>query len=146
MSYRTRINGVQVFGNNECYEKWINFIKTKGIEVDEEYCYDGKITDVMGAISVIEEIVMDMENEEYRTNSVFDLSFMKDKITHENSNAKSCLLDELIQHIECGYVFMPYAFLQACKDVLEMDHFHADKKHFNCYKLKKGKSIHIKAS
>lgn len=146
MSYKTRVNGVQIFGNNEWHEKWINFIKTKGIEVDEEYCYDGKITDVMGAISVIEEIVMDIEQQEYRTNSIFDLSFIKDRITHENSNARSCLLDELIQNIECGYIFMPYAFIQACENLLEIDQFHADKKHFNCYKLKKGKAIHVEAS
>ena len=35
MSYRTYVNDTQIFGNNECYPEWINYIKSKGIEVGE---------------------------------------------------------------------------------------------------------------
>ena len=35
MSYRTYIEDTQIFGNNECYKDWIEFIKSKNIEVDE---------------------------------------------------------------------------------------------------------------
>ena len=32
MSYRTRINGNQIFGNNEWHPEWIEFVKSQGIE------------------------------------------------------------------------------------------------------------------
>lgn len=63
MSYRTEINDVQIFGNNECYPQWIEFIKAQGIDVDEDGCYSGEITDVMGALSTIEDIIVQMESE-----------------------------------------------------------------------------------
>ena len=47
MAYRTRVNGVQIFGNNEYYEEWAEFLKSKGIEIDEDGCYDGEIDDVL---------------------------------------------------------------------------------------------------
>ena len=36
MSYRTYVNDVQVFGNDEYYSEWIEFIKAQGIDVNEE--------------------------------------------------------------------------------------------------------------
>jgi hypothetical protein len=36
MSYRTEVEGFQIFGNNEYYKEWIEFISSEGIEVDEE--------------------------------------------------------------------------------------------------------------
>lgn len=57
MSYRTRINGTQIFGNNEYYPEWIEFIKSQGIVVGEDGDYEGRITDVMGALNTIEDIV-----------------------------------------------------------------------------------------
>jgi hypothetical protein len=41
MSYRTKVNGVQVFGNNESYPEWIEFIRSQKIDVDDEKCYKG---------------------------------------------------------------------------------------------------------
>ena len=38
MSYRTSVNGVQIFGNNEYYKEWTDFLKSKGIEIDEDGC------------------------------------------------------------------------------------------------------------
>ena len=51
MSYCTYINGTQIFGNNEYYPEWIEFIRKQGIEVDEEGGYDG--TDNQKAIDEI---------------------------------------------------------------------------------------------
>lgn len=36
MSYRTYVNDVQVFGNDEYYSELIEFIKAQGIDVNEE--------------------------------------------------------------------------------------------------------------
>jgi hypothetical protein len=56
MSYRTYVNGFQIFGNNDCYQEWIDFIKSQGITVDEENNYKGDIRDFMGALVCIENI------------------------------------------------------------------------------------------
>ena len=63
MSYRTYVNDVQILGNNECYEEWINFIKSQGIEVSEDKEYKGEIIDIMGAIITLENIIIRLENE-----------------------------------------------------------------------------------
>ena len=39
MSYRTYVNDTQIFGNHEHYPEWINYIKSKGIEVGENDSY-----------------------------------------------------------------------------------------------------------
>ena len=56
MAYRTHVNDVQVFGNNETHPEWIEFIKSQGIAVDEDDMYDGVITDFMAALSVANSI------------------------------------------------------------------------------------------
>ena len=56
MSYRTRVNNTQIFGNNEYYIEWEHFIKSQGIEIDDDGCYDGEITDVMGMFDAIDKI------------------------------------------------------------------------------------------
>ena len=63
MGYRTYVEDTQVFGNNEFYPEWIEFLKKQGVEVDEDCLYDGYITDVMGAIDVIETIIIRLETE-----------------------------------------------------------------------------------
>ena len=61
MSDRTMINDFQIFGNNETYPEWLDFLKTKGIEIDEEGHYEGEIDDFMGMLSTIEKISMNIE-------------------------------------------------------------------------------------
>lgn len=64
MSYRTYINGKQIFGNNEYYPEWIDFIESKGIEVDKyDGFYDGEIDDFMGMLEVVEKISMRIEKD-----------------------------------------------------------------------------------
>ena len=45
MSYRTTIEDFQIFGNNETYPEWLEFIKSQGITIDEEGNYSGEIHD-----------------------------------------------------------------------------------------------------
>lgn len=63
MSYRTYVNNYQIFGNEEYYDEWIEFIQSQGIEVDEEGCYEGEITDFMSGLVVCENIVNKLEKE-----------------------------------------------------------------------------------
>lgn len=65
MSYRTYINNTQVFGNNEYYPEWIEFMETQGTIIDEfdEGRYEGEIKDFMAALNVVESIVLRLEKE-----------------------------------------------------------------------------------
>lgn len=181
MSYKTEVNGVQIFGNNEIFPEWLEFIKSQGIEIDEECCYDGKITDFMGALQCLETIVMKLEkkqqdeiaelkkkeqnnkdpnrqeyfnevlhnpNSRFYKTSLFDwrniytetLIAMESKDDFELS-----LFDQLLEIIQNSSIFLPYNFYLACKDVLQRDKMNTIEKHFFCYKIKDGESIHIRA-
>jgi hypothetical protein len=155
MSYRTCVNGEQIFGNGEYYHEWIEFIKSQGIEVDEDGCYEGEIVDFMGALVTIENIVMRLnkEREERKIEfdgktrmpieSLFDFSNIPQKIA--DPKYETSLLDELHQLIENSYAFMPYVFYQACEEQLTQDHIYTTPNHFFCYKLNDGEKIHVRA-
>lgn len=162
MSYRTYINHNQIFGNNEYYPEWIDFIKSQGIEVDEEGNYDGQITDFMGALKTIEKITMRLEaefqerkdamnrlnNKHKPIQSLFDLSNIPAELEDEkNFEIRESLFDKLFRYVRDGYAFMPYTFYLACEDILDLsDAFETDKMHMYCFKLKDGKTINVSAS
>lgn len=136
MSYRTYINDVQVFGNNEYYPKWTNYLKSKGIVEDSDGCYEGELTDFMEALDVIEEIVIDMETErrtrkesgeKFHTTSIFDLGNIYDDVL--NNPTEESLLDKELYYITNGYMFLPYAFFKACEDIIEYKGIAIRKKH-----------------
>lgn len=164
MSYRTYVNGVQVFGNNEYYAKWLLFIKSQGIKVDEEERYEGEITDFMGAMEAIEAVVMDIDKDlreqmasipasvpadsriRKGMRSLFDLSGIYENVTappKPGCDYRPRLFDELYDKVSDGYLFMPIVFYDACKDLLQLDPSHPNR--FRAYKLKPGKTIHVQA-
>lgn len=162
MSYRTNVNGVQLFGNNCYYEEWIEFIKSQGIEISEDGCYHGEITDFMGALEACEKIVLNIDTE--RTNelqrlrekhknsdketknwferhysNIFDLSYIRKNIDEGNSY----LFDELYNLIDCGYLFIPVLLYEVCKNDLEFD-LTTTKRYFS-FKVKQGHTIKVQA-
>lgn len=168
MSYRTCVEGKQIFGNHEYYSEWIEFIKSQGVTVDEDGNYDGYITDFMGALVVIETIVLRLNKEReelkeklngsvgvQKIESLFDFTNIPNKLieqeefhrTHEGSDPKydNSLFDLLIDAIDNTYAFMPYVFYQACKSKLDKEHIYTTNGHFHCYKLKKDQKIHVRA-
>lgn len=86
MSYRTNIENVQIFGNNEYYPEWIEFIKSQGIEVDDEGNYSGEIHDFMGMLTTIETIVLNIEKE--RQNEIKSLEQQEIKAKNAGKNTK----------------------------------------------------------
>lgn len=164
MSYRTKINGVQLFGNGEFYDKWADYIRSKGIEINDEGCYDGYIDNFMEALIVIEDIVRDI-NEHYKEDhnnvvndfknvdvenipkflqltfkqkSLFDLSYWEDDTKP--------LFDHLINIVDNGYIFLPYQFYMACKDIVKMEFdFENYPNRAYTFKLKDNEKIHVKA-
>lgn len=160
MSYRTYVNDVQVFGNGECYPEWIEFIKSQGINVDDEECYTGEIHDFMGALAVIEKIVLRLnkQREEYKEScggqigkrkipSLFDFTGNIEKIINQSQDETEgySLLDEIFDIINLTYAFMPYVFYNACKDALEPTNSYDSPNHFSCFKIKDGCSIVVEA-
>lgn len=162
MSYRTYVNGVQIFGNNECYSEWIDFIKSNGIEVDEDGCYEGDINDFMGALVVVEKIVLRLNKKHdelerewngklgiQKIHRYFDFTYIPEKFSDvENpvDELDNSLFDALKDMVESSYALLPYTFYQACADLLQRDHIYTTPGHFHCYKLRDGKTIHVKAS
>lgn len=61
MSYRTYVNGKQLFGNNKCFEEWGEYLISKGIKISDEGLYKGELDDFMEALEVIEKITMNIE-------------------------------------------------------------------------------------
>lgn len=172
MSYRTKINGTQIFGNNECYQEWLNFIKSQGIEVGEEGNYEGEITDFMKALEVIEQITMNKHKERQeriKSSNLFEKHFEKDKEcihndqkleglfdfrsiprnieeTDPDDKFRCSLFDEELEVIRYSYALLPYQFYLACKDKLEQERPFFTPGHLNCYKLKEGETLHVCAN
>ena len=68
MKYKTYVNNVQIFGDDEYYEEWNSFIKSQGIIVDENGLYDGYIKDFMSALDIIESILSRLHDEREKQN------------------------------------------------------------------------------
>lgn len=157
MSYRTYINGTQIFGNNESYPEWIDFIESKGIEIDEDGIYDGYITDLQGMFNAIDRITQklindrheevlkgkkDWEGKPYR--ELTDLS--KSMWLADNTP----LLMYNMQMINHAYCFLPYQVYKAVEDIIErsdIPYISEDGREWYCctYKLKPGMKIHVEA-
>ncbi len=152
MSYRTYVNDTQIFGNNECYPEWINYIKSKGIEVGENDSYTGELDDFMEALDVVESIVMKLEAERrenkknglsFHTKSIFDLGEIYDAVAACPDDES--LLDKEIEYVKNAYIFMPYAFFKACEDIVEYTGLSFEGRHTRMYKLKDGCKIKVEA-
>lgn len=126
MSYKTYVNDTQIFGNNESYPEWINYIKSKGIEVGENDSYTGELDNFMEALDVIESIVMKLEAKRrenkknglsFHSKSIFNLGEIYDAVATDPDDES--LLDSEIEYIQNAYMFMPYTFLKACEDIVE---------------------------
>lgn len=148
MSYRTYVNETQLFGNNECYDEWLDFIRTQEIEVDEECYYEGDISDVIGAIRTLESIVLNMEQKQTDSKSLFDLSDIPKTLKEQDLNDpfNNSMLDLILTSINSYYCFLPYVFYRACKDMLEQETPFSIPGRFYCWKLKPGCKIHVKAN
>lgn len=150
MSYRISVNGHQIFGNNESYEEWSEFIISQGIEIHEEGNYEGEITDFMGALEVIERITMKLyqsRKAQPELVNLFDFETIPKNVEAADPNDKfrSSLFDEEMEYISHSYALLPYQFYLACKDKLETDKMYRIPGHARCYKVKEGETLHVHA-
>jgi hypothetical protein len=163
MSYWTTVEGHQIFGNNECPEKWIDYLISKGIEMDEDCCYDGELDDFMEALTVIEEITLDLYDEraalmeklekensplldKYR--NLYDWSTLVDAYKSDAADFPDfhdSLFDRIWEMVYHGYGFLPYQFYLACEDKIEPSESVYEKGHLRSFKLKEGQTIRVHA-
>lgn len=158
MSYRTRINGVQIFGNNDCYQEWIDFLKSEGIEIDEDGCYDGYITNLQGMFNVIDTITRGLINDRHNQVVMGELTWegkpYKELTDLSESiwlNDETPLLMYNMQMIGNAYCFLPYQVFKAVENIIEKSDvpYVSDdgKEWYLCsYKLKADEKIHVYAS
>lgn len=160
MSYRTIVNGVELFGNNEYHKEWLDYVSNQGIVVKEDGSYKGNLTDFMGALQVIENITLRLNKERENRNekmiengftpklkNLFDWSDIPEKILNQPKDDKynMSLLDKLFEVTNNGYAFLPYTFYLSCKDKLERVSSFSTPNHFDCFKLKDGEVILVEA-
>jgi hypothetical protein len=153
MSYRIYVNNHQLFGNNDCPNKWIEFIKSQGIEVSEDGMYKGEIKDFMECLNTVEDIVFDMNKKIQNYNEslnddcknilerqeLFDLSNL--------INDESSLLFSLQNLVSNGYLFLPYQLYEICKDKIEVKYKMDEEqdKVKRIYTIKEGEHIYTSA-
>lgn len=160
MSYRTVIEGVQIFGNNECYADWIDFVKSNGITVDKDDCYEGDITNVEGLFKVIDKItkkiIADQHERVVRKEKTLtykgDIQPCREMTDFSNSmwlsdNTPLLMFNKMI--IKQSYAFFPYVVFQAVKSkIVPCEPYKDDTVEWYCcsFKIKDGEKIHIRAS
>lgn len=166
MAYRTYVNGVQIFGNNNRYEQWENFIRSQGIEINHDGLYRGEINDFMAAIEACEQIVMSIDEERVKrrqnitvnpdpdpefqamllqeTTSQFDLTEIPARIKkRDGTPAAIGLFDNLLSIVWNGCMFVPYTLYLACKEHLEPDLENRKVGHINTFRIKPGHHIEV---
>lgn len=164
MSYKTIVNGKQIFGNGDAYQEWLDYIQSQDIDVDEDGGYEGEIKDFMAALSVIEKITLRLNQERnnyikeikekfpeatnrFNLKGLFDFSHIPDQVEKQNKKDEfyPSLFDELSEVIDTGYAFLPYDFYLACEEKLEKTACFSYSKHLNCFKIKDGEKIIVHA-
>lgn len=143
------------FSNNETYPEWNAFIESQGITIDEEYCYNGEIKDIMQAITVLERITLRLHQERLeqmkqgiKAKNIFDLTHIPEELENQPSGDKfnNSLLDMLNDITKNGYMFLPQILLNVCKDKLEKMPPFSTPGHFYCYKIKDDEIITASAN
>ena len=123
MSYRTYIEKTQVFGNNEYYKEWEDFIESQGIEIGVDGDYDGEITDIQGMFDVIEKITKRLIKERHEQVEKGETWFGKPykelaDLTDLIDVDENILLSNIYM-IEHAYCFLPYQVYKAVEEKLE---------------------------
>lgn len=146
MAYRTYVgttgkDEIQILGNNEFYQPFIDELINQGIEVDDDGCYGFKgsseIKDIQPFVDILEDYIWEKDKETKLYNiDIFnlrpdDLALTKD-FTFRMRELK-----------ENGYIFVSANLIDYLKDNLEIDFdYHTGK--FK-YKIKEGKKVWFNA-
>lgn len=155
MSYRTYINDHQIFGNNEGFEEWFDFLTSHGIEVKEGGSYDGYIDDLQGMFEVIDKITSKLIEDRHKKVVSGELDWQGKPLREMTDLSDSMWLADQtpllmfnMQVIQNYYCFLPYQVFKAVEDIIEESKrpYVGDKEWYLCtYHLKEGEKIHVYA-
>ena len=156
MSDRTRLDGHQIFGNNDYFEEYVDFLKSQGVEVSEEGLYDGTITDVEGLFKVIDTITKKMIKEAHERVEQGLKDWDERPYLELADLSRSMWLDNKVpvlmfnkQMVENAYIFLPYQVFKILEDKIEpiSGRYDGDVDWSFCsYKLKDGEVITVSSS
>ena len=151
MSYRIWVNNHQLFGNNESYPEWEEWVKSQGVVIGPDGDYNFYTKDFNGMMQAVEKIVIRLIKERHQDvlkgEKYFDFRINKEVPYHELGDYSNILEEVekhnisfhyyLRDHIENGYFFLTYRLFDICRDKLE--------DHLVSYKVKDPKGIEISA-
>lgn len=156
MAYRTYVgttgkDSIQILGNNEYYQPFIDELKRQGIKVNEDGCYgynydeDGfdiqythtAIKDIQPFIDILEDYIWEIDRDTRQYNEdIFNL----------RPTEKTIIKDftfRMRELKENGYIFVTANLVDYLKDNLEM-HYDIEK-HKYTYKIKEDKEVWFEA-
>lgn len=146
MAYRTYVgttgkDSIQILGNNEFYQPFIDELIKQGIEVDEDSCYgleeSGAIKDIQPFIDILEQYIWEKDKEM----KVYDAD-----IFNLRPNEKALIKDftfRMRDLKENGYIFVSANLVDYLKDNIDMKY--DIEKHKYIYKIKDGKEVWFSA-
>lgn len=146
MAYRTYVGttgkeDIQILGNNEYYQPFVDELVKQGINVDDDGCYGFKensvIKDIQPFINILEQYIWDKDKETKNYNiDIFNL----------RPNEKTLIKDftfRMRELKEDGYIFVSANLVDYLKENLDMKY--DIEKHKYIYKIKDGKQIWFSA-
>ena len=142
MSYRTYVGtkekgDIQILGNNEWYQPFIEELKRQGIEIDENGCYEGEIKEIQPILDILEQYIWSKEKEvkEIYDEDIFNL---RPKAIDQGS-----LTFRMKLASENAYIFTTANIIRHLRDDLELKYDIYNKKEY--YQIKEGKKIWFSA-
>lgn len=146
MAYRTYVgttgkSEIQILGNNEYYQPFIDELIKQGIKVDDDGCYglgeNNIIKDIQPFIDILEQYIQEKDKETKMYNiDIFNL----------RPNEKDLIKDftfKMRELKENGYIFVSANLVDYLKDNLDMEYDIEKNKYI--YKIKDGKQVWFSA-
>ena len=120
--------------------KVMHCIKAKDTVVDMQKLIDGVNSQKLDLNSAENKNISGLS---FHSKSIFNLGEIYDAVATDPD--EESLLDSEIEYIQNAYMFMPYAFLKACEDIVEYTGLSFEGRHTRIYKLKDGCKIKVTA-
>ena len=147
MAYRTYVgttgkDSIQILGNNEFYQPFIDELIKQCVKVDENCCYgleeSSVIKDIQPFIDILEQYILDKDEEIKKI-------FKKDifNLRPEPPEQEKDFTFRMRKLKEKGYIFVTANLIDYLEDNLDMK-YDFEKKKF-IYKIKEGKEVWFSA-
>lgn len=143
MAYRTYVgttgkDSIQILGNNEFYQPFIDELIKQGVEVDEDGCYgleeSSVIKDIQPFVDILEQYILDKDEEVKKI-------FKKDifNLRPEPPEQEKDFTFRMRELKENGYIFVTANLIDYLKDNLDIKYDFEKRK--SIYKIKEGKEV-----